>query len=160
MTILAAASSSGGLPTWAYIVVGVAVVVGPVATALVLLKKQPAETRKITVDTVDVNVKVAGELRDDAVEAWRLQKQATTDLRAEFEQYREDTEQRLLELAAELRGKVAENQHLRDEIGRRDRAIEHRDERIEHLEGEVAELKKKVARLENGGSDTPVGPHI
>lgn len=148
------------MPTWAYVLVGCAVVVGPLLTALVLLKKQPAETRKITVDTVDVNVKVAGELRDDAVEAWRLARDATAALRVEFEQYKTDTDARMLELSSELRGKVAENQHLRTELDQRDQTIVDRDRRIGLLEDEVRELKTKVEKLENGRGDTSVGPHI
>ena len=178
MTVMAAATGNTGLPTWAYVFVGVAVVLGPLLTALILLKKQPAETRKITVDTVDVNVKVAGELRDDAVEAWRtardeltaatraiaqlkLDREADQDAaNTKFERYKADVEERMESLTEQLRGKIAENTHLVAELERRDSTIVDRDRRIGQLETEVRELKTKVERLENGNGDTAAGPHV
>lgn len=82
-------------PVWAYVLVGLALVIGPVITAWALLRKVPAETRKLSVETVDVNVRMAGELRDDAYEDRRRMKEDLDALRAEFRGYQSEMTQRI-----------------------------------------------------------------
>lgn len=120
--------------TWAYILVGLAVVVGPTLTAVVLLRKAPAETRKITVDTMDVNVNVAGKLRDKAVEDWERMGRELDELRGEFNSYKADTQDRLAELSAELRAEKAEKRAVKTENDRLRK-------RVDELEAEVTRLK-------------------
>jgi uncharacterized protein (DUF3084 family) len=79
------------MPTWVYLVGGVIAVGAPTLTAIALWRKVPAESRKINVDTVDVNVKIAGELRDDAVADRQAARDDLRQLREDFEAYKRDT---------------------------------------------------------------------
>ena len=45
--------------------------IGVFLTGVAAYLKYRPERTKITVETADVNVRIAGDLRDDAVEAWR-----------------------------------------------------------------------------------------
>lgn len=133
------------MPTWAYIIVGLAVAVGPILTTLVLLRKAPAESRKISVDTVDVNVSIAGKLRDVAVRDWERIDAEMEDLRRDFNQYREDTDARLAEQAAEVRAARAGEAEA---IRKAERYAEENNElreRVQSLEHEVASLKANGA---------------
>lgn len=56
---------------WVYLALGSLTGVGSLLTGLALFLKYRPESLKIQVDTTDVNVRIAGDLRDDAVEAWR-----------------------------------------------------------------------------------------
>jgi DNA-binding helix-hairpin-helix protein with protein kinase domain len=115
------------MPTWTYIVGGLVAGLGPFVTALVLLRKAPAEAREI-------NVRIAGDLRDGAVEDWQRARDDLAGLRDEFEQYRADTDARMAEMAAELRAEKAEKQAVKAENDRLRR-------RVDELEDEVAGLK-------------------
>jgi phytoene dehydrogenase-like protein len=142
------------MPTWVYIVGGVIAVVAPTLTAVALLKRAPAENRKINVETVDVNVKIAGDLRDDALSD---RQQARADLaqlrsdfeaykqeiardraleRAEWEDYRQTCDARMAELAEELATERREKVALAEENGRL-------LARVSELESEVRDLKSR-----------------
>lgn len=148
------------MTTWAYILGGIGTLLTGLISAYLLLRKFPLESRKLTVETVDVNVKIAGELRDDAMEDRQAARADLAALRAEFDQYRTDTDKRLAELGAALRGEKAENQRLRSE---RDAAVA-RTARVEKEAGkEISRLRKRVDDLEtevrelkaNGGPHSP-----
>ena len=119
---------------WAYLIVGIAVAVGPTLVAYAALRKRPAETQKINVDTVDVNVTLSGKVRDLAGADWKRVVTELDDLRAEFAQYRTDTDSRMAEMAAELRAEKAEKVAVKAENDR----LRHR---VDELEDEVARLK-------------------
>lgn len=139
------------MSAWGSVLVGVAVVIGPVITAIVLLRKQPAESRKLTVETVDVNVKIASDLRDDAVADRKQAREDLAALRAEFDQYRIDTDARLIEMATELRAERARSTHLEREIDQKDADIAHRDAVIDGLRGRVDTLEDEVRTLKAKG---------
>lgn len=139
------------MPTWAYVIVGLVGFPASLAGAVALLRRLPGETRKLTVDTVDVNVKIAGELRDDAVSDRQQAREELAALRAEFNQYRTDTDARLIELGTQLRGEKAENRRLTADLQRRDDAIAERDERIDRLQERVEELESEVRELKANG---------
>lgn len=116
--------------------------------AIVAYRKFGPESRKISVETVDINVKVAGEnvriasdLRDDAWEQWAKATEDIQKLRAEFDQYRRDTEARLAEMSVEVRAARA------GEVEAKRQAASERAEnkklrtRVQTLEREVASLK-------------------
>lgn len=144
------------------VVLGAAASVGTLLVGLAAYRKWGPEARKIKVDTVDVNVKIAGELRDDAWESFDRLRNEMKDLRKlresdrlEFEQYQHDTEARMTELSVAVRSEKAlrmtvqqENVHIREE----NRQLR---ERIATLEQEVASLKNYNTRSESGGN-----PHI
>ena len=149
------------MPTWAYVLTGMATLLTGGVSAYVILRKYPLEHRKLTVETVDVNVKIAGDLRDDAMEDRKAAREELAALRAEFDQYRRDTNARLSELGTLLRSEKAENERLRSE---RDAAVAQTErvereasaeisrlrDRVQTLEGEVRELKA------NGGPHSPL----
>jgi chromosome segregation ATPase len=122
------------MSAWVYLVVGIAAVLGPVITAVVLLRKAGGETRKITVETVDVNVNIAGRLRDKAIEDWERIGSELDAIRTEFDQYKRDTDARMAELTTELRAERAEKQAVKRENDRL-------RERVSDLEAEVERLK-------------------
>lgn len=129
------------MPTWAYLIVGVAVGVGPTLTAVALLRKAPAETQKINVETVDLNVTYASRVRDLAVADWERVGRELDHLRKEFDQYKRDTDDRLAEQATEVRAARAGEAEA---IRKADRyAAENAQlrERVEVLEAEVDRLK-------------------
>lgn len=140
------------MPTWVYVLTGIGTLLTGGVGAYVLLRKYPLESRKLTVETVDVNVKIAGALRDDAMEDRQAARDELAALRAEFDQYRTDTDARLAELGTLLRSEKAENERLRierDEAVARVASVEREAsaeisrlrERVQTLEGEVRELK-------------------
>lgn len=131
------------MATWAYILVGLAVVVGPIITALVLLRKAPAESRKVKVETVDVNVRIAGELRDDALEDRKRMQDELLGLRKEFDKYKRDTDAKLDRLTSDLVAAQAELQRERAEKDRVKRENARLTERVAELEQEVARLKAR-----------------
>jgi hypothetical protein len=90
------------MSAWVYLVVGIAAVLGPVITAVVLLRKAGGESRKITVETVDVNVNIAGKLRDKAIEDWERIGRESKSLREEFDQYRKANDERVAGLVRDL----------------------------------------------------------
>lgn len=132
-----------GVPTWAYIMLGLAAVIAPILGAMVLLRRQPAETKKITVDTVDVNVKLAGDVRDLAVRDWKrvgeeldAERAKLTRLADEFAAYREQNDASMRKVLDELRGEREEKRIL---------AVENTElkRRVTELEAEVAQLKSE-----------------
>ncbi len=125
-----------------YLIVGLAVVLGPIITALVMLRRAPAEARKITVDTVDVNVKIAGELRDDALDDRKAARAELAQLRADFDNYRTSTDKRIADLLLELRGERAEKVALAAENAALVQRVTTAERRVADLEAEVARLKK------------------
>ncbi len=128
------------MPTWAYILVGLAAFPASLAGAVALLRRLPSETRKLTVETVDVNVKIAGDLRDDALHDRQQAREDLTALRREFDQYRADTDARLAEMAVEVRAARA------GETEAKRQAESYRAEN-EELRGRVDELETEVAQL-------------
>jgi chromosome segregation ATPase len=148
------------MPTWAYVLTGLATLLTGGVSAYVLLRKYPLEHRKLTVETVDVNVKIAGALRDDAMEDRQAAREELAALRAEFEQYRADTNKRLAELGTLLRAEKAENERLRSE---RDRAVALTEQIEREAAEEISRLQERVQVLEdevrelraNGGPHAP-----
>ncbi len=124
-----------------YLIVGLAVVLGPIVTALVLLRRAPAEARKINVDTVDVNVKIAGVLRDDALDDRKAAREDLAQLRTDFDNYRTATDKRITDLLAELRGERAEKAELAAENAALVERVTTAERRVDELEAEVARLK-------------------
>lgn len=128
---------------------------GALLGGMAAYRKWGPEARKINVDVMDVNVRVAGDLRDDALEEMRRYRADMLALREEFNQYRSDTERHLAEMSAALRGKVAENRHLKAELKRRDADIAERDSRIDELRDRIVELEREVAGLKHLGPHSP-----
>lgn len=150
------------MPTWVYILTGLGTLFTGLVGALLLLRRFPLESRKLTVDTVDVNVKIAGALRDDAMEDRQAAREELAALRREFEQYRTDTDKRLAELSTALRSEKAENVRLQAE---RDAAIQRaqqveRDsaEEISRLQGRVDALEGEVRELQANGNGSHATP--
>lgn len=100
-------------------------------------RKWGPEARKITVDTVEVNVRVAGELRDDALSDRQAAREELAVLRRDFQQYRADTDARLAELSAQLRAERAEKVAVKQEN-------EKLRARVDELETEVTRLKSRT----------------
>lgn len=138
------------------IILGLFGSLGAFLAGLAAYRKFGPEARKINIDTVDVNVKIAGELRDDAWESFDRLRTEMKDLRQlresdrlEFEQYQHDTESRMTELSVAVRSEKAlrvtvqqENVHIREE----NRQLR---ERIATLESEVASLKTRSGRYDS-----------
>jgi hypothetical protein len=83
------------MPTWVYIVGALA---GPLVAYLLgrrQAQKIPWETRKLKVETVDINVQVADRLRDSAVEDWQRTKGELDALRSEFRAYKSEMSERI-----------------------------------------------------------------
>ncbi len=112
-------------------------------------RKWGPEARKISVETVDINVKVAGDnvriagdLRDDAWEQWAKVRTDLSAMREEFAQYREDTDKRLAEQAAEVRAaRAGEAEALRKADLYLERLTK-AEARVTELESEVRDLRR------------------
>lgn len=131
-----------------YLVVGLAAVVAPIITAVVVLRKLPAESRKLTVDTVDVSVTIADKVRDMAARDWERvgreldeEREARQALEAKFDQYRREADARMEALLDELRGERAEKRHLAEENEALLERVTKAERRVDELEAEVSQLK-------------------
>lgn len=125
---------------------GALAVLGEALRGFVQRRKMKADVARTHVDTVDVNVRIAGDLRDEALDDWRRARDDLRELRQEFDQYRADADSRMAEMAAELRSERAEKEHVKQNAERIAAENEALKERVRHLENEVASLKA------NGGS--------
>lgn len=128
------------MPEWVILIGGVGTFIAAVVAAVVAVRKLPAEAQKINVDTVDVNVRIAGNVRDQAVEDWQRVRGELDELRKEFDQYKKDTDDRLAEQATQVRAARA------GEAEAKRKADQYRDENQE-LRARVDELEAEVARL-------------
>jgi predicted nucleic acid-binding Zn-ribbon protein len=135
------------MPAWLYLLGGIAAFISAVVSAVVVLRKLPAEAQKINVDTVDVNVNIAGRLRDQAVADWERISRELADLRKEFDTYKEDTDARLIEQAAEVRASRADARAARDGEAEAKRKADQYREENEELRTRVVQLEDEVARL-------------
>lgn len=104
-------------------------------------RQMGADVGKKKADTVDVNVTIAGRVRDEAVEDWErartelaAMRDRLTEREREEAQYRRDVEGRLAELGAELRAEKAEKLAVKRENSEL-------KARVDELEAEVARLK-------------------
>lgn len=111
----------------------VALILGLPAT-YIALRKWPLDSRKVKVETIDLNVNIADRLRDGAVADWERMRGELDDLTREFAEYKRDTESRLAEMAVELRAERAEKVAVKQENDQL-RA------RVVALEAEVRALK-------------------
>lgn len=90
------------MPAWAYILGAALTLAGPYLAFRLATRKWPVEKQKITVDTVDVNVMVAGRLRDYALDDRARMKKDLDDLRAEFHKHKAETKSQLRLYGARL----------------------------------------------------------
>lgn len=73
-----------------YLVAALFSSIGALLAGVTAYRKWRPETARIGVDTLDVNVKIAGDLRDDAYEAWQRMKREMAEMRQEMNQLREE----------------------------------------------------------------------
>lgn len=126
---------------WATFFTLFASVIVAISGAVLAWRKFGPDTRKITVDTIDVNVTYAGRVRDLAVADWERVSKELDDLRKEFHQYRTDTDARLAEQAAEVRAaRAGEAEAIRkaDIYAAENTKLR---KRVDALESEVAALR-------------------
>lgn len=114
---------------------------GALLGGIAAYRKWGPEARKINVDVMDVNVRVASDLRDDAWESWHRIRNEMDALRNEFDQYRKDTEIRMTELSTALRSERALREHVQEENGHIRTENKHLRDRVASLEAEVSSLK-------------------
>lgn len=124
--------------------VGIVGAVGTFLAGVAAYRKWAPESRKINVETIDLNVNIAGRLRDDAIDSWErareerdalakrvndltVRVEAFEAMAARAEKRAEIAETRASDAEGRVRTLTAENAGLRD--------------RVVHLEAEVATLK-------------------
>lgn len=115
---------------------GIVAIIAALIAAYIAWRKWPSETRDITVTTADkvntMTLRFADSVSGDNDD---LRKEID-ELRAEFRQYRDDTDKLMAQLKVELRAERAEKENVQ-------RENESLIRRVDELESEVRALKAK-----------------